>query len=111
MTVAVDATPQGFEADGVRYELTLFVSGASELSIRAIVAARELCDVHLAGRAQLTVVDVHEAPTTSLGQRVFATPTLVKTSPLPIRKLVGSLSQGEKVLLTLEIPVYQHKKS
>jgi circadian clock protein KaiB len=89
--------------DDVRYELTLYVSGASDLSARAIIDAKQLCDAHLDGRFQLTVVDVHEDPTTDLASRVVATPTLIKVRPLPVRKLVGDLSDASKVLLALEL--------
>jgi circadian clock protein KaiB len=85
------------------YALTLFVSGASDLSARAIRDARRLCDLHLAGRHQLSVVDLHEDPTAGLQSRVLATPTLVRNRPLPERKLVGDLSDTSKVLLALEL--------
>ena len=64
-------------------ELTLFVSGASDLAARAIANARRLCDVHLHGRCHLSVVDVHEDPAAVLTSRLLATPTLVRNLPLP----------------------------
>lgn len=100
MTAAHDST-----AGAACYQLTLFVSGASELSARAIASARRLCDNHLAGRYDLCVVDVHEDPVAAITSRVFAAPTLVKNRPLPVRKLVGDLSDTEKVLLALELPI------
>lgn len=87
------------------YDLTLFVSGASDLSARAIANARELCESHLAGRYHLSVVDVHEEPAIVLGSRVLAVPTLVRNRPLPVRKLVGDLSDARKVLTALELPL------
>lgn len=86
------------------YQLTLFVNGASDLSARAIANARELCESHLAGRYHLAIVDVHDDPAAVLSLRVFATPTLVKNRPPPIRRLVGDLSHSDKVLLALDIP-------
>jgi circadian clock protein KaiB len=86
------------------YELTLFVSGASELSARAITDARRLCDEHLDGRVDLVVVDVHEHPTTALANRVHAVPTLIKSWPVPPRRIAGDLSQTDNVLLALELP-------
>jgi circadian clock protein KaiB len=91
--------------DEPRYELTLFVSGASDLSARAIANARELCDIHLDGRYHLAVVDVHEDSATVLSSGVIATPTLVKNRPLPVRKVVGDLSHTDRVLLALELHV------
>jgi circadian clock protein KaiB len=110
MTAPHDSTIERFEdelaaLDEACYELTLFVSGASELSARAIANARQLCDTHLAGRYHLTVVDVHEDPAAVISSRVVAAPTLVKNRPLPVRKLVGDLSQTVKVLLALELPI------
>jgi circadian clock protein KaiB len=104
-----DSTLERFEAqlaalDTADYELTLFVSGASDLAARAIANARRLCDVHLHGRCHLSVVDVHEDPATVLSSRLLATPTLVRTSPLPVRRVVGDLSDIDKVLRALDLP-------
>jgi circadian clock protein KaiB len=85
----------------VRPELTLFVSGASDLSARAIADATELCDVRLSGRYRLSVVDVHEDPAATLRSGVHAAPTLVRPSPLPMRRCVGDLSDADAVLLRL----------
>jgi circadian clock protein KaiB len=87
-----------------QYELTLFVSGASALSVRAVADARHLCELHLPGRYSLSVIDVHEDPAALTSGRIIAAPTLVKNRPLPVRRLVGDLSQPEKVLLALNIP-------
>lgn len=110
MTAPHDATRKRFEAELAAagetcYQLTLFVSGASDLSARAIANARQLCDLHLDGRYHLSVVDVHENPAAALKSRVVAAPTLVKNQPLPVRRLVGDLSHTDKVLLALELPV------
>jgi circadian clock protein KaiB len=86
-------------------ELTLFVSGASDLSSRAIEYARRVCDAGLGDRCLLSIVDVHEDPEAAVDSRVFATPTLVRTRPLPIRKLVGDLSNADKVIRALELHV------
>ena len=92
-------------APDVSGELTLFVSGATDLSARAIANARDLCDVHLGGRYHLTVVDARDDPAAMLDHRVLATPTLVRNRPLPVRRVVGDLSHTTKVLLALELPV------
>ena len=86
-------------------ELTLIVSGASDLSARAIANAEQLCETHLNGRYHLSVVDLHEAPASVLSGQVLAAPTLVKTRPLPIRKFVGDLSRSDNVLAALGIPL------
>jgi circadian clock protein KaiB len=83
------------------YHLTLFVSGASELSARAIGDARQLCDLHLRGRGRLTVVDIHAEPEAAVSNRVHAVPALVRTRPRPVRRVVGDLSQTDHVLSVL----------
>jgi circadian clock protein KaiB len=104
-----DATLAGLEASradstAAFYELTLFVSGASDLSAVAIANARHLCDTYLADRHRLTVVDVHEDMTAVLTNQVLATPTLVLNLPAPSRKVIGDLSRTAKVLSALGIP-------
>jgi circadian clock protein KaiB len=86
------------------YELTLFVSGASEHSTRAIADARQLCDAHLPGAYRLAIVDLQTDPAAAVSSHVLAAPTLVKNLPLPVRKLVGDLSHTAKVLLALDLP-------
>jgi circadian clock protein KaiB len=83
--------------------MTLFVSGASDLSARAIAAARLLCDGHLRGHCQLTVLDIHDAPEAAVSCRVYAVPALVRTRPLPVRRVVGDLSQTGHVLSALQL--------
>jgi circadian clock protein KaiB len=96
-----DALAETFEAN---YELTLFVSGASGLSGRAIANAKQLCEHHLKGRYELSVVDLRKDPGAFLSSRVLAAPTLVRSRPLPVRLLVGDLSDTAKVLRALELP-------
>jgi circadian clock protein KaiB len=97
--------------DDTFYELTLVVSGASDLSLTAIANARRLCDTYLGGRHSLTVVDLHEEPTAVLSSQILAAPTLVKHLPLPMRKLVGDLSHTEKVLMALGLPTAAHAQT
>ena len=93
---AADESPLGV--------LTLYVSGASALSARAIANATALCEEHLSGRYHLSVVDLHEAPATASSRQVIAAPTLVRTLPLPERQLVGDLSDTGKVMQVLGLP-------
>jgi circadian clock protein KaiB len=95
-------TPSRHKTEG---SLTLFVSGASDLSARAITHARTLCDVHLDGTYQLSIVDVHEDPAAVLSFGVMAAPTLVRTRPLPARRFIGDLSRAADVLSKLELPL------
>jgi circadian clock protein KaiB len=93
------------ELDTARYELTLFVSGASSSSARAICNARAVCEAHLKGRYDLSIVDVNQNPELARGRRVLATPTLLKGHPPPQRVLVGDLSDSARVLLALDVVV------
>jgi circadian clock protein KaiB len=97
--------------DEIPCELTLFVSGASDLSARAIADARRMCDVHAYGQYHLVVVDVHEDPGAALRNEVVVAPTLVKHWPLPVRRLVGDLADIDKVVATLELPVAEATKA
>lgn len=108
MTTANDAALVRFadavaRRDEARIELTLIVSGASDLSARAIANATRLCEEHMSGRYHLSVVDLHEAPASVSSGQVLAAPTLVKTQPLPMRKFVGDLSRTDRVLEALGI--------
>ncbi len=85
------------------YALTLFVTGASELSRRAIANMRALCEQHLAGRYTLEVVDVLRDPSMMSAYDVVAAPTLIKERPLPKRMLVGDLSDTARVLRALDV--------
>lgn len=91
------------ERESATYVLTLFVTGASEMSGRAIVNVRAVCDEHLAGRYTLEVVDVHRDPAMMSTHDVVAAPTLIKEQPLPKRMLVGDLSDTARVLAALDI--------
>lgn len=87
------------------YSLTLFVNGASASSADAISNIREICDAHLTGRHELSIVDLNQQPGMAASHHVLATPTLVKDHPLPTRMLVGDLSDHVRVLLALDVPV------
>jgi circadian clock protein KaiB len=108
MTDAAEETVNGFDVtsdiEPIFYELTLFVSGASALAARAIANATRLCELHCNGHYHLSVVDIHEDPSSLLTNNLLATPTLVKSQPAPVRRVVGDLSQTDKVITTLDLP-------
>jgi circadian clock protein KaiB len=110
MTGSGDASETPIELGGaapeeVRWEFTLFVSGASDRSARAIAEAQALCDLHLPGRYQLAVVDLHGDDAIVHASHVVATPTLIRHAPLPERRCVGDLSRPESVRALLDLPV------
>lgn len=87
------------------YKLCLFVSGATERSTRAIAATKSVCEKYMKGDYDLEIVDIYQQPHLLQTYQVVAVPTLVKSSPAPIRRLVGDLSATERVLHGLGIPV------
>ena len=86
---------------GEHYVLRLFVTGSTQRSIRAIENAREICATHLKGHHALEVVDLYEHPEAALRDEVVAAPTLVKLRPGPLRRVIGDLSNRERVLAGL----------
>lgn len=92
----------GTAANG-RWSLTLYVSGASPQSLRAIETVRRLCDEELAGQVDLDIVDVHDRPALLVSDQIIAAPTLVKRLPAPLRRLVGDLSDTRRVRLGLNL--------
>lgn len=87
-----------------RVELTLFIDGASERSARAIADARRLCAAHLQVDHTLTVTDIRENPGAGAAAAMVAAPMLVRDRPLPVRRIVGDLSQADRVLAALDLP-------
>jgi circadian clock protein KaiB len=85
------------------YLLRLFVSGMTPRSQRAIDNLRNICERYLAGRHRIEVVDLYQSPGLARDEQIIATPTLVKVRPSPQRRVVGDLSQVDKVLRGLEI--------
>ena len=86
------------------YRLRLFVAGNTARSRGAIENLRLFCAEHLAGRFDLEVVDIYQQPELAESNQVVAVPTLLRVEPLPMRRVVGDLSQTERVLRGLELP-------
>ena len=91
------------EDSTTRYVLRLYVTGATEKSATAIANVRAMCEQHLAGRYELEVVDVYQEPLLALEGHILAAPTLVKNAPLPVRRLIGDLSDRDKLFAALDI--------
>jgi circadian clock protein KaiB len=86
-----------------RYVLRLFVTGMTARSARAIKNLRGICDEYLEGRYDLEVVDIHQQPVLARGEQIVAAPTLIKKLPLPMRRIIGDLSNRQRVLLGLDL--------
>jgi circadian clock protein KaiB len=91
------------QPETARYLLRLFVTGTTPRSARAIRNIRAVCEDHLPDRYDLEVIDIYQHPEYVRAEQIIVTPTLVKQSPLPVRKLIGDLSDTARVLAGLDI--------
>ena len=90
-------------ADSERWDLRLYVAGQTDKSLRAINNLNRICREHLAGRFTLEVIDLLEKPQLAAGDQILALPTLVRRLPEPMKKILGDLSNQERVLVGLDI--------
>lgn len=88
---------------GNKYRLKLYVTGQTARSQRAIANLRRICEEELNGEYEMLVIDVLERPQLAEDEKILATPTVVKELPTPIRRIIGDLSDTEKVLLGLDL--------
>lgn len=86
-----------------RYLLRLFVTGATARSVRAIRNIQAICEEQLHGRYDLEVIDIYQRPEVAKPEQIIVAPTLVRELPLPVRKLIGDLTDKERVLVGLDI--------
>jgi len=86
-----------------RWNLRLYVAGQTPRSLTAFSNLKRLCDQHLAGRYQIEVVDLVKQPQLAQGDQIIAIPTLVRKLPEPIRRVVGDLSNIERVLVGMDL--------
>ena len=87
--------------NNTEYVLRLFITGATPNSVRAVANIKEICDKHLPGRYRLEIIDVYQQRDLAQKEQLVALPLLIKTYPLPERRLIGDLSDAGKVLLAL----------
>lgn len=98
----------GFEemernTDNEKYILRLYITGMTPNSKRAVENVKRICEEHLAGRYELEVIDIYQQPSLAEGDQIIAAPTLIKKLPSPLKKLIGDMSNTEKVLLGLDL--------
>ena len=84
--------------DTDKFVLRLYVTGMTSRSTRAIRIVRDVCEEHLAGRYDLEIVDVYQQPTRIQEDQVFAIPTLVKSHPFPLRRIIGDMSDRARLM-------------
>lgn len=91
------------------YILRLYVTGSTPQSVSAISNIKKICEEHLKGRYDLEVIDLYQKPNLAKGEQIIAAPTLVKKLPLPLRRIIGNLSNLERVLIGLDLQEVKKK--
>jgi circadian clock protein KaiB len=100
---AVGGADKPKQAQTAEWQLRLYVAGATAKSVAALANLRRLCETHLAGRYEIEVIDLLVNPKLAAGDQILAVPTLVRKFPEPIRKIIGDLSDEERVLVGLDV--------
>ena len=85
------------------WELRLYVAGMTPTSVRAFENLKRLCEEHLQGVYEIQVIDLLERPTLASGDQIIAVPTLVRRLPTPVKKIIGDLSNTQRVLVGLDL--------
>ena len=85
------------------YTLRLYVAGMTPRSARALFNIKEICETHLNGRYDLRVIDLYQQPVLAKGDQIVAVPTLIRRLPTPLRRIIGDLSDRERVLIGLDL--------
>ena len=101
MTLETDTTPDPARAG--YYNLRLYVAGQTPKSLAAISNLKTICETHLAGQYTIEVIDLLVKPQLAAGDQILAVPTLVRRLPPPIKRIIGNLSDTERVLVGLDI--------
>ena len=86
-----------------KYLLRLYITGSTIRSVSAITNLKKICEEYLEGRYELEVIDLYQHPSLAVGEQIIAAPTLIKKLPLPFRRIIGDMSDKEKVLLGLDL--------
>ncbi|MGA2822275.1 MAG: circadian clock KaiB family protein [Bacteroidales bacterium] len=86
-----------------KYILRLYITGTTSRSILAITNLKKICEEYLEGRYELEVIDLYQMPCLAKDEQIIAAPTLIKKLPLPFRRIIGDMSNKEKVLIGLDL--------
>ena len=98
------------QSDEERWELRLYVAGKTPRSIEAFAHLERICEEHLHGRYTIEVIDLLENPTLAVGDQIIAIPTVVRRLPAPMKKIIGDLSNVERVIVGLNLTPLTLKK-
>jgi circadian clock protein KaiB len=102
--VAQNGYPGALAVDlPVRYVLRLYVAGQTPNSVRAILNIKKICEEELKGIYDLETIDLYQQPQLAQGEQIVAVPTLIKELPLPLRRIIGDMSNTERVLVGLDL--------
>jgi circadian clock protein KaiB len=85
------------------YVLKLYIAGQSPKSVNAIANIKKICEEYLQGQYELDVIDLYQQPQLALGEQIIAVPTLVRELPSPLRRIIGDMSNTERVLVGLDL--------
>jgi circadian clock protein KaiB len=97
------AKKAGTKLNGATYELCLYIAGNTERSALALSNLKRICAEHLGGKYRIKVIDLLKNPALARGDQILAIPTLVRRVPAPLRKIIGDLSNTERVLVGLDV--------
>ena len=90
-------------SNALAYELRLYVAGQTAKSLAACANLQRLCETHLAGQYRIEIIDLTKNPMLAAGDQILALPTLVRRLPKPVIKIIGDLSNEERVLVGLDV--------
>ena len=99
------------EQKKVTYVLRLYITGNTPRSLQAIANVKAICEEHLQGRYELEVVDLYQQPVLAQGEQIIAAPTLIKKLPEPLRRIIGDMTNTDKVLVGLDLQPKGRTKS
>jgi circadian clock protein KaiB len=86
-----------------KYILRLYITGTTNRSVLALTNLKKICEEYLDGRYELEVIDLYQMPSLAKDEQIIAAPTLIKKLPLPFRRIIGDMSNIEKVLMGLDL--------
>ena len=102
-SAATSARRRTPKRSAARYALRLYITGQTPRSRQSVENLRALCDKYIPGQFDLEVVDIYQQPAMAAAGQIIAAPTLIKSMPLPLRRLVGDFSDQNRVILGLDI--------
>ncbi|HXR90602.1 MAG TPA: circadian clock KaiB family protein [Steroidobacteraceae bacterium] len=98
-----ESVDKGAPADTERFVLRLYIAGQTPRCMRAFTNLKRICEEHLADRYRIEIIDLLENPQLARGDQILAVPTLVRQLPEPVKKIIGDLSNTERVLVGLDL--------